>query len=164
MPTTPELAYCPGVIDSDGTIGIKKSTYSMRVTRDSTQPSYSERVCVRQVSPEAVELLHALFGGSFGPRKASTPRGKPLYEWAVTDRRAAECLVAVLPWLRIKAAQARNCLSLRDVKNASKVARVAHGRGHAGAAKRSAVASATMDEHYLRAKALNRVGVQGTPS
>jgi hypothetical protein len=33
------LAYLAGVLDSDGTIGVKRSTYSMRVIGDSAQPT-----------------------------------------------------------------------------------------------------------------------------
>ncbi len=39
-------SYLAGCIDSDGTIGIKKSTYAMRVTGDSGQPTYSERLAL----------------------------------------------------------------------------------------------------------------------
>jgi hypothetical protein len=154
-----DLAYAAGVIDSDGTIGVKRNTYSMRVVGDCGQPTYSERVCVRQVEPEAVELLHAMFGGRLGHSKPSVKRGRSLYEWQVTDAKAAACLTALLPYLRIKSKQAENCLALRSVKESSKRARVAHGRGHTGAAPRSQEHSTAMEWHYQAAKELNRVGV-----
>lgn len=153
------LAYLAGIIDADGTIGIKRSSYSARVVGDSTQPTYSERVCVRQVEPHAVDLLHSLFGGRRGTTKPSAKRGRPLHEWQVTDMKAAACLRAVLPYLRIKAEQARNCLALREVKEASKKARVAPGRGHQGSARRPAELSTEMERLRERAKTLNRVGV-----
>lgn len=154
-----DLAYCAGVIDSDGTIGVKRSTYSMRVTGDSKQPTYSERICVKQVTPEAIDLLRHIFGGTRYYEAPSARMGKRLYVWQVTDLKAAACLVALLPFLRIKANQARNCLALREVKSASKKARVARGRGHAGSASRPAEMSAAMEHHYTTAKELNRVGV-----
>lgn len=153
-----DRAYCAGVIDSDGTIGIKRSTYAMRVTGDAGQATYSERIAVRQVTREAVDLLRDLFGGAFYVTKPSSKNGKPLWSWAATDQRAVACLHAVLPYLRIKKAQAENCLLLRIVKEQSKRARVAHGRGHAGSAVRPAELSEAMEAHYLRAKALNVVG------
>lgn len=152
-----DLAYCAGVLDSDGTIGVKRSTYGMR-HNNGGQPTYSERVCVRQVSPQAVALLKSIFGGSFGMREPSAKRGKPLYDWTVTDQRAANCLRAVLPYLRIKREQAENCLTLRALKEQSKARRVARGRGHVGSAPRSAEMSAAMESSYARAKELNRVG------
>lgn len=154
------LAYCAGVVDSDGTIGVKRSTYSMRVRGDAKQPVYSERVCVRQVEPQAVDLLKATFGGRRGMRKPSTPNGRPLHEWCVTDAQAALCLKALLPFLRIKQQQAENALALRATKDESKLAKVARGRGHAGSSPRPAHLSAAMEQHYLTAKALNAVGVR----
>ena len=152
------FAYCAGVIDSDGTIGVKRNTYSMRVVGDSVQPTYSERVCVKQVEPQAVRLLKRLFGGSFYLGKPQVANGRPLWVWQVTDLRAAACLRALLPFLRIKRRQAENCLRLREVKEESKRARVAPGRGHAGAARRPAKLGTRMERFYVRAKQLNVVG------
>jgi hypothetical protein len=152
-----ELAYCAGVIDSDGTIGVKRSTYAMRHGK-CAQPTFSERVCVKQVTPEAVDLLYRLFGGTKYYAAASAEKGKRLYVWQVTDRKAATCLQAVLPYLRIKLRQADNCLVLRADKEESKKMRVAHGRGHAGAAARAPELSQRMEARYQRAKELNRVG------
>jgi hypothetical protein len=157
--TFTELAYCAGVIDSDGTIGVKCNTYSVRVIGDSKQPTYSERICVKQVEPEAVDLLSRIFGGTRYHAAPSVKRGKWLYVWQVTDLKAARCLAALLPHLRIKAEQARNCLALRLDKEISKGQRVAYGRGHVGAAARSPELSQTMEARYQRAKELNRVGV-----
>ena len=100
--TTEELAYCAGVIDSDGTIGVKRSTYAMRVTGDSKQPTFSERICVKQVEPQAVDLLHKLFGGTRHIEDPNAKRGRQLYSWQVTDKRAANCLILIAPFLRIK--------------------------------------------------------------
>lgn len=156
----PYSAYCAGVIDSDGTIGVKRSTYGLR-HGNGGQATYSERVAVRQVERGAVDLFRELFGGSLYVTKPSTRHGKPLWSWSVTDQRAVACLRAVLPYLRIKRGQAENCLRLREVKEASKRARVAPGRGHVGAAVRPADLSEAMEAHYLRAKALNVVGGGG---
>lgn len=81
-----DLAYCAGVVDSDGTIGIKKSTYSMRVIKDSTQATYSERVCVKQVEGSAVDMLYSMFGGYRFTEKSSTQKGKPLKGWQEIGR------------------------------------------------------------------------------
>lgn len=153
-----DLAYCAGVIDSDGTIGVKMSTYAMR-HGNGGQPNYSERICVKQVEPQAVDLLTSMFGGSRYITKPSAKKGRALFTWQVTDRQAAEALVALLPFLRIKRPQAENCLLLRKIKEASKIARVARGRGHAGSAKRTSEHGAAMAETVNVAHSLNRVGV-----
>jgi len=156
--TIADLAYCAGVIDSDGTIGVKKSTYAMRVRRDAGQPTYSERVSVKQVEPHAVSLLVSLFGGSRYITNNGTKNARPLHAWLATDQRAATALSAVLPYLRIKRLQAENCLQLRALKEASKIARVANGRGHIGAASRPADLSQAMEHCLRRAHLLNAVG------
>lgn len=153
-------AYLAGAIDSDGTIGVKKSTYAMRVRKDASQPVYSERVALRQVESVVPALLKRAFGGSLYLTKPSAVRGRHLWSWAATDLRAVECLRALLPYLRVKSAQARNALALRVLKDKSRAAKVRPGRGHVGAAKRPLRLGAAMESRYLKAKALNRVGIR----
>ncbi len=153
-----ELAYMAGIIDADGSIGIKRSTYAQRVRKDATQPVYSERVTVRQVEHHAIELLHEVFGGRLGIHGPSAKRGRPMYEWQVTDLRAHRCLTALRPFLRIKAAQADNALALRRLKDRSRRERVAFGRGHQGASARPAGIGAAMEDLFLVGKRLNSVG------
>lgn len=161
--TVAELAYCAGVIDSDGMIGVKLNTYFVR-TRGDSSASYMERVSVKQVEPEAIELLRRLFRGAVYIQDPSAKRGRSLYSWDVTNLMAARCLLALLPYLRIKRAQAENCLALRFVKDESKRQRVAKGRGHQGAAVRSAYLTKRMQEAYEIAKHLNRVGADHHPA
>ena len=154
-----KIAYLAGAIDADGTLGIKKSTYAVRVTKDSKQPSYSERVALRQVGDVVPKLLKKNFGGSFYITKPSAKRGQHLFSWAVTDMKAASCIRALLPFLLIKKNQAKNCLALRSVKNRSKKARVSKGRGHAGSSPRNQRHSDSMETLYQNAKHLNSVGI-----
>ena len=156
------LAYLAGCIDSDGCIGIKKSTYSVRVTGDSRNPTYSERVELYQVTPEVPFLLKETFGGSVSAKTQSTDRGRPLCGWRATDKRAAHAIRQMLPYLRIEREQALNCLDLREVKEKSKRERVAKGRGHRGSAPRSAKMSRTMERLYQNAKVLNTIGAART--
>jgi len=151
-------AYLAGAIDADGCISVKRSTYAMRVRGDAGAPIYSERVMLKQVTPDIPRLLRETFGGSLRVDRPSTSRGKPLYAWQATDLRAVECLRAILPHLRIKRAQAENCLALRDLKEASKRAKVERGRGHMGSAPRPAALTEAMEARFTNAKALNQVG------
>lgn len=156
--TIQDLAYCAGVIDSDGTIGVKMSTYAMR-HGNGGQPNYSERICVKQVEPQAVDLLTSLFGGSRYISKPSAKKGRALFSWQVTDQQAASALRAILPFLRIKRPQAENCLRLREIKEESKRVRVSLGRGHVGSARRTQEHGDAMAETARVARLLNRVGV-----
>lgn len=156
--TEAELAYCAGVVDSDGSIGVKRSTYGMRVRGDATQPTYSERIKVKQVEPEAVTLLHRIFGGSYRVEKTSLKSGRAFYAWQVTDKQASIVCAALMPFLRIKKAQAENVLALRAAKHASMIQRRQRPAGQTGASKRSPEITAAMEAVYIRAKELNRVG------
>jgi hypothetical protein len=153
------IAYLAGAIDSDGTIGVKKSTYAMRVRKDSTQPSYSERLCLRQVQKNIPQLLKDNFGGSLYLMKSSAEKGKPLFSWSITDKKAYDCIQALLPYLLVKRAQALNLIELRKIKNISKKYRIRRKRGHVGSARRTAAHSEAMERCYQKAKQLNAVGI-----
>lgn len=116
---TPKLiyAYLAGAIDSDGSIGIKKSTYHKRVRQDATNATFSERIMLKQVTPEIPHLLKEQFGGYLRLEKPSTTDGKPLWSWQVTDKQAAYAATALLPFLRVKRRQAELILELRESKN-----------------------------------------------
>lgn len=152
------LAYCAGVIDSDGTIGIKRSTYAMRVRGDATQPTFAPRICVRQVTREAVDLLAATFGGTVRLSKPYSANGRALFEWSVQNRIASDVIAKILPFLRIKRAQAENCMALREAIEDSKKQRAAKGRGHIGGAPRSSSLTQQMEALCTRAHELNKVG------
>jgi hypothetical protein len=152
------IAYCAGVIDSDGTIGIKRNSYARRIVKDCGQDTYSARICVRQVGIEALEVLQRIFGGSVRPARTYAKHGKPMWQWEVRDLKAENALQLLLPHLRIKRCQAENCLQLRALIFQSKKIRVAKGRGHVGSASRPTHLTEAMQLAYLRAKELNTVG------
>jgi len=110
-------AYLAGCIDSDGYFSIKRSSYHMRVRKDSGQPVYSERIGLQQVSPDVPDLLHEHFGGYYRIEKPSAKHGKPLYAWTVTDRQAFVCATVLLPYLRVKKQRAELIVELRRLKN-----------------------------------------------
>lgn len=154
------LAYIAGAMDSDGCIGVRRSTYAMRVRGDASGPMYSERVMLKHVTPEVPALLKESFGGTLRLDNPSAKRGRPLWSWQVTDKKAAAMLEAMLPFLLVKRAQAENCLRLRRAKEQSRRERVSFGRGHVGGAKRSDAMSVEMEECYQEAKRLNKVGTR----
>jgi len=166
------LAYAAGVIDSDGSIGIRRSTYAKRVRGDARNPIYSTRVCVKQVERDAVALLKDSFGGALMVERSTLKNGRPFYYWEIHSRQATAMLRALLPYLRIKRRQAENCLALYALIDGAMRTKVLgtrllpHWTG-------KAVMVRTMghtDEHvaacealYLKAKQLNVVGMKGGP-
>ena len=132
------LAYAAGVIDSDGTIGIRRDTYAMRTRRSDYGPVFKERVSLKQIEPQAVDLFHAQFGGSrfiWTPRRR---RAEPMYSWQIVSRMASVLLEAVLPYLRIKRRQRRSAWSY-----ASSMKRVGRSDSHTAAAIVAVVAGPT---------------------
>lgn len=115
------LAYLAGVIDSDGCISIRKSTYQRRNGIDgTTNPVYSSRVSLKQVTRACPELLLEVFGGAktrINQIKGQTQNSKPLWKFDVTNRIASNVCEALLPYLRVKHRQAECCLELRESKD-----------------------------------------------
>lgn len=163
-------AYLAGSMDSDGTIGIKRSTYHQRIRKDARSPVYSERIALKHVTPQVPDLLHEWFGGSLRVERSPMPNGRPMHSWAATDKGAAIALSVMLPYLRVKHEQALNCLALRASKDRPRSethARrseptISRNRWGEAAIHRLEVSQATLAERedlYERARLLNRVGI-----
>lgn len=110
-------AYLAGAIDADGYITVKRSTYHQRVVGDATNPSYSERIGLKQTAPQVVQLLRDTFSGSYYLSKPQTANSKPLHCYLATCKIAIAICQAILPHLRIKRPQAEVLLELRRSKD-----------------------------------------------
>ncbi len=162
-------AYLAGAMDSDGSIGIRRSTYGAR-HGDGRQATYSERICLKQVTEEIPNLLRDTFGGSLMLQGPSVTRGRPLYYWEATNKVASEALLAMLPFLRVKRAQAENCLLLRASKNLPRaethtlrdaaLSRTGTGEHMIRRMEVSVETIRLRESLYLAAKDLNRVGIR----
>lgn len=95
------LAYLAGVIDSDGCITIKR-----RRVKTAAKWNMSSTIFVRQVTREAIHLLHETFGGSVRVNPPSTHGGRDLFQWTVDRTKATAAAMRLLPYLRIKRQQA----------------------------------------------------------
>jgi excisionase family DNA binding protein len=84
----------------------------MRVRGDAGQAVYFPRVQLKQVTPQAVDFMHDLFGGHRMNGKPTARYGRPLLAWAVHSRAAGQVCEAILPYLRIKRAQAENAIEV----------------------------------------------------
>lgn len=160
--TSEELAYCAGVIDSDGTIQIRRVVSAVK-NGTARNANFMERVSVRQVTPEAIDLFEALFGGARGFQKppSTCPQGRTLHRLELLGPRAVVCLTALLPYLRVKRKQAENCLRMRDATERSKIARRKHG-GVRGCISRPPELTDEMEAIFADHKTLNRFGVAAT--
>lgn len=114
-PTSEELAYCAGVLDSDGHIGVHVNWYKVKSGKyaDSKQPTYQPRCSVKQLDPEAIELFHDLFDGHMYVDNANgRGSGRPINVWQVHSASCRRVLEPLRPFLRIKGKQADLALEL----------------------------------------------------
>jgi hypothetical protein len=119
--TKEELAYCAGVIDSDGAImmQIMKDPAARKTTR------YRSVVSLGQIQRGAVDLFSEIFGGNVFKRvnqsgKSYIKNVRPMFHWSVSHMHAAACLRQMLPYFRIKRSQAELAILAADVVSTSK--------------------------------------------
>ena len=108
-----DLAYIAGIVDGEGYVGIKKAT----VRKDCQTPGYHARVQIRMVDEEAIQFIASALGGWYYPEKPHSEKGKPLFCYQASDKKAEEVLKILLPYLRIKKRQALNVLELRNLQS-----------------------------------------------
>ncbi len=144
-PTT--LAYLAGIVDGEGYIGIKRSA---RV-KGSVSPRFCERIQVRMINEEAINLLADTLGGNYYRETMSQRKGRPLFCWQASDAQAAVILRALLPYLRIKKGNAIAALALRESKSDP----LARRRGSPAKRVMDPSVIAHRQELYERCKALN---------
>lgn len=111
MTTNETLAYLAGLIDGECCIG----AYNVRQKSSTKSPYAQITITTCMVTPFAVKLLQAVFGGTI---KAMTKTGnrRQTFHWCVRNREAESCLRAVLPFLREKREQAEVALSLAELR------------------------------------------------
>jgi hypothetical protein len=112
------LAYLAGLIDGEGYIGIKKTT----VRKDCAAPSYHARLQIRMVDEPAIAFLAETFGGRYYKDRPEAGKRRALYCYQSSDAAAERILRALLPYLRVKRANAEAVLRFREWR--------ANGRAH----------------------------------
>lgn len=99
------------------------------------------------MTPQVPELLQATFGGHLGRTKATAINGRDLIGWTATALKASAACEALLPYLRIKRAQAGVLIELQDRKKFGGRARVTDAE------------LAERDRLALLVQSMNKVGV-----
>jgi len=126
------LAYLAGLIDGEGSIMIKKSTYRIRSPKynDCVNPGYFIRVTMKNINKDVMELLKKTFGGSvWEDRKVYTSKNgfqtrHRLWCFDIHDRHAENMLRLLYPYLIIKKPQAEIALKLVEMKREARKALV----------------------------------------
>lgn len=106
------IIYLAGLIDGESYIGIKRTKSNHQVSM-----LYQERIQVRMVDPEGLDLMKEVFGGSYYREKPHSDKGRPLYCYQASDKQAAKILIALLPYLRIKRKVAETVLEFHTLRH-----------------------------------------------
>jgi hypothetical protein len=163
-----DLAYCAGIIDGEGYIGIKRSKPGTR--KDMKSPQYNARISMRMVHEGAIRFIAETLGGWYWKEKPHSNNGRPLYAYQATDKACQGILESVLPYLLVKRESAQTVLELRrlqadSMKHRTKVVGHKVMPGIYGQ-QITVPVKAHSDEYiarcdvlYERCKELNRVGI-----
>lgn len=103
------LAWIAGFFDGEGCVGTLKPYQDSRARL--------VRVTIAQTVREPLDDLVPLFGGSVCTQKRGNERYKTLYQWKISAKKAEVFLRAIQPYVRVKAAQLKKALEIRDLIN-----------------------------------------------
>lgn len=107
------LPCLAGIMDSDGNFKIERKRRVKRMVN----PFYRIAIRASQVHPSpAIEVFAERFGGNVRVRKSGGVGHRPLAYWSLYDASAEPAIAALLPYLVIKAPEARLLLRLRELK------------------------------------------------
>lgn len=144
------LAYMAGILDGEGSVMIKKYH-----TKHTTNPGYTERICVRNSNKEVIELFKTFFKGCFTlenkvhQSKSGFNRHKLMYSFDAMDKNAYIVAKMLYPHLIIKKKQAGCLIALRKEK------RKGRGRFRGGPSGRVLPAEAIERRERLYAEVKN---------
>lgn len=116
-----DIAYIAGLIDGEGCIRVKKNRAYECQGR--ATPGYHASVQVRMVDEGAIRFLAENLGGWYYREKKHAAKGRPLFCYSASDKRAETILRAILPYLRVKQDAAENVLALRDLQSETRAHR-----------------------------------------
>jgi hypothetical protein len=109
--TITDLAYAAGIIDGEGTIGI----YGHR--KNASKYKYSDLVVqVANTKVELIQWLQFKFGGKFCFFQPHRLRQSSFYNWRLYNKKAVEFIKLILPYLKIKRANAELAIEYQSRK------------------------------------------------
>lgn len=131
-------AYLAGIIDGEGSVMIRKSTYRMRNPKykDCKNPQYSVRVGIKMATPVVLDLLKDKFGGHIHKEKRiyqsknSFKSNKIMYCYNAEHKLAENILRTLLPYLHLKQEQAKLALQVIEIKKQYGRKRQSNGKFH----------------------------------
>lgn len=157
QPILTGLAYLGGLIDGEGSIVIYKSKPQKASRRNGhvfygKSPRYTMELVIAMTDRRAIDWVKERFGGTvYAQTYRRSPKHRAVFVWRIGASKASGLLKSVLPFLKIKYAQAEQAIYLQD-----KLIR------QPGGAKTKPIRPDEAIERercYLRNRALNQRGV-----
>jgi len=145
-PTTKEICYLAGVIDSDGCISMSKMHAGKQRTAN---PRYVLTVNVVNTSENLMQWLVEKFGGRYKVRRKASENHKTTYDWWFNNGKAVWILSLIEQYLIVKRAQAQ--LGIKLIKGWK--------TEHKGPGTKTPEREVQRREgFYIKFKALNQMG------
>lgn len=151
----PFVIYVSGLFDGEGSVSISKTPPQKNTT--SKLPRYRVQCIIGMVDPQALQKIHARWGGSIRYRINPRPNQRNSWYWAISSRKARAFLESILPYLLIKQRIAEVAVELQTHLTASYGYRNGPGRGFNCLPFDETVT--LRDALYEEARALNRRGM-----
>jgi len=125
MTETEIYAYLAGILDGEGSLMIRKSTYRLRNPKfaDCKNPSYNPRIGVKNTNEDVIKLFKQVFHGHYHkdkklyPSKWGVHQNKIIYSYGAEHRLAVVICKTLMPYLIIKKKQAEKLLELNALKH-----------------------------------------------
>lgn len=128
-----KYAYMAGILDGEGYVGIKRSTWGMRNRPDVFCPTYSERIQIKMSDIRCPKMFQDEFGGGLGidGKVYKSANGfntqKKMHIYRATDKIAIKIINTLLPYIVLKQPQSLILRKLRKSKEGTN-ARMRGGR------------------------------------
>lgn len=104
------LAYAAGIVDGEGTIGITE----LSPRKDRRSPQFRAYVAVVMTDPAVPLWMAQTFPGTVHAYAGRQPGHKGTFGWRLANRRAAEFCGLLVPYLKVKRAQAELLVHFYD--------------------------------------------------
>lgn len=98
------IQYFAGYFDGEGSVCIAQSIYVSK--KKGPQSHHSLRLQVPSTDPVSVQAFLAEFGGYVQFLEPKNPKWKPRWVWCACSREANRALTRMLPYLKVKRADA----------------------------------------------------------
>ena len=113
-PTDLELAYFAGFFDGEGSMSINNRIGG---SPRGVSPNHSLQVSIGNTDPAVLRTIHSYFGGSLTLRKTAKPNHRNVTQWIIPTVGALGFLVAIRPYLVMKAEAADVAIEYQKTKS-----------------------------------------------